>query len=83
MSTTQNKKYPKPLGDLSIDIKRIDKSFDMIDEDITSLNKQIPKDIATLKQELTTEHDESIAMLGNLSLQNMERTQSIKIGVRV
>ena len=81
---TQNRKYKLPNGNsLSEDLPRIQKGFTQVDKDVTQLHEKIEKGLTDLKEETTSSNKTMLAMIGNLSLMNLERTQKIKVGVEI
>ena len=83
MSLTANRDYKKVTGQLEDDFIRINETFEKIDADVHELHEKVNRDTREAKDELRAEQQESMAMLGNLSLYALERTQKIKIGVEI
>ena len=83
MSKTLNRNYKKPTGQLEDDFTRITETFDKIDADVQELHEKVEESEENLKKELRDEMVESFAMMGNLSLYSLEKTQNIKIGVEI
>lgn len=83
MSATQYRKYKKMTGELEDDFDHINETIEKIDEDVSNLHKKVEEKNDKTKEALRAEQQESVAMLGNLSLYALERTQKIKIGVEI
>ena len=83
MSKTLNREYELPTGELENDFTRITETFKKIDADVHELHGKVEESETNLKKELRDEMVESFAMMGNLSLYNLEKTQNIKIGVEI
>ena len=83
MSLTANRDYKKVTGQLEDDFIRINETFEKIDADVHELHEKIEENNNQTRDELRAEQKESVAMLGNLSLYALERTQKIKIGVEI
>jgi hypothetical protein len=81
---TENRKYPLPTGaSLDEDLPRIQDGFKQVDKDVTLLHENLGKGLSKLKEETMSYQSRVVAMFGNLSLMNLERTQKIIIGVQV
>lgn len=83
MNLTVNRNYKKVTGQLEDDFNRINETFESIDADVHELHEKIDENSNQARGELRAEQQESVAMLGNLSLYTLERTQKIKIGVEI
>lgn len=83
MSQTVNRKYYLPTGQLEDDFGNFTENFKKIDEDVTELHQKVEEEKTDLKNELRAEMSESLALMANLSLYALERTQKIKIGVEI
>lgn len=83
MSKTINREYVLPTGQLEDDFEIITDNFKKIDTDVQELHTKLENSETDLKKELKDEMSESFALMANLSLYNLERTQKIRIGVEV
>jgi len=83
MSKTLNREYELPTGQLEDDFNIIIETFKKIDADVQELHRKVEESEENLKKELRDEMVESFAMMGNLSLYSLEKTQNIKIGVEI
>jgi len=83
VSKTINREYVLPTGQLEDDFEIITDNFKKIDTDVQELHTKLENSETDLKKELKDEMSESFALMANLSLYNLERTQKIRIGVEV
>ena len=83
MSLTINRNYHLPTGQLETDFDNFVENFQKIDEDVTELHQKVEDEKSNVKNELKAEMTESFALMANLSLYALERTQKIKIGVEI
>ena len=74
--------FKKLTGWLETDLPILKENFYLIEKIVTELHEKTKKVQTDLTSLLHAREDDSVMLLGNMSLYNLEHTQKIKIGVK-
>lgn len=81
---TKFRKYPKLIGiSLEDDFKRLESFIEAVDKDVEDVQEKAKEGDESLRFSLNTVLVDSLVILANNSLKNLESNQKIIIGVQI